>query len=70
MRFARMVFWIAGVWGVLLITPLYFLFDLIGQKDPPPSPTPDFSMASSELPLPGKSLSWSLRRIRCVITRS
>lgn len=42
MRFARMVFWIAGVWGVLVITPLYFLFDLIGQKDPPPITHPGF----------------------------
>lgn len=36
MKFARVVFWIAGIYGVLLITPLYFLFDRIGQQDPPP----------------------------------
>ncbi len=36
MKFARIVFWIAGTWGLLVITPLYFLFDIIGQKDPPP----------------------------------
>ena len=36
MRFAKVVFWIAGIWGVLVITPLYFMFDLIGRTDPPP----------------------------------
>jgi hypothetical protein len=35
MRFAKVVFWVAGIWGVLIITPLYFMFDLIGHKDPP-----------------------------------
>jgi hypothetical protein len=42
MRFAKIVFWVAGVWGVLLLTPLYFLFDLIGQKDPPAITHPGF----------------------------
>jgi hypothetical protein len=42
MRFARIVFWVAGVWGLLVITPLYFMFDLIGQKDPPPITHPGF----------------------------
>jgi hypothetical protein len=36
MKFAKIVFWIAAIWGVLVLTPLYFIFDLIGQKDPPP----------------------------------
>jgi hypothetical protein len=36
MKFAKIVFWIAGMWGVLVITPLFFLFDLIGRQDPPP----------------------------------
>jgi hypothetical protein len=34
MRFARSVFLIAGIWGVLVLTPLFFIFDIIGQKDP------------------------------------
>ena len=42
MRFAKIVFWIAGVWGVLVLTPLYFIFDLIGRKDPPPITHPAF----------------------------
>jgi hypothetical protein len=42
MKFARVVFWIAGIWGLLIITPLYFMFDLIGRKDPPPITHPGF----------------------------
>lgn len=42
MKFAKVVFWVAGIWGLLLITPLYFIFDLIGQKDPPPVTHPGF----------------------------
>ena len=42
MKFAKAVFWIAGIWGVLVLTPLYFMFDLIGQKDPPPITHPAF----------------------------
>jgi len=36
MKFAKIVFLIAGIWGVLVITPLFFIFDLIGRNDPPP----------------------------------
>src|ERR1700730_6872662 len=42
MRFARIVFSIAGIWGALIIAPLYFLFDMIGRKDPPPITHPGF----------------------------
>jgi hypothetical protein len=42
MRFARIVFLIAGIWGLLVITPLYFMLDLIGRKDPPPITHPGF----------------------------
>jgi hypothetical protein len=42
MKFAKIVFWIAGIWGLLVITPLYFLFYIIGQKDPPPITHPGF----------------------------
>jgi hypothetical protein len=41
-RFARIVFLIAGIWGVLVLTPLYFMFGLIGRKDPPPITHPGF----------------------------
>jgi hypothetical protein len=42
MRFAKIVFWVAGIWGLLVITPLFFLFDLISQKDPPAITHPGF----------------------------
>jgi len=42
MKFARIVFWIAGIWGVLILTPLYFFFDMIGRNDPPPITHPGF----------------------------
>lgn len=42
MKFAKIVFLIAGIWGVLLLTPLYFLFDTIGAQDPPPITHPAF----------------------------
>jgi hypothetical protein len=41
-KFAKMVFWIAAIWGFLIITPLYVMFDLIGTKDPPPITHPGF----------------------------
>jgi hypothetical protein len=36
------VFWVAGIWGLVVITPLYFLFDVIGKKDPPAVTHPGF----------------------------
>jgi len=41
-KFAKIVFWIAGIWGVLVLTPLYFIFDSIGRQDPPPITHPGF----------------------------
>jgi hypothetical protein len=42
MRFAKITFRLAAIWGVLVITPLYFMFDLIGRQDPPPITHPAF----------------------------
>jgi hypothetical protein len=42
MRFSKVVFWVAGIWGFLVLTPLYFMFDLIGRQDPPPITHPGF----------------------------
>ena len=42
MKFAKIVFWIAALWGVLILTPLYFIFDMIGRNDPPPITHPAF----------------------------
>lgn len=42
MKLAKIVFWAAGIWGVLVITPLFFMFNLIGRNDPPPITHPGF----------------------------
>ena len=42
MQFSKIVFYAAGIWGILVLTPLYFLFDLIGRQDPPPITHPGF----------------------------
>lgn len=42
MRFARIVFIIAGVWGILVLTPLFFLIDVTGRQYVPPSMYPQF----------------------------
>jgi hypothetical protein len=35
MRFAKLVFAAAGIWGVSITLPLYLLSDLIGRRSPP-----------------------------------
>ena len=42
MKFAKVLFYIAGIWGILVITPLFFIFDKIGLQDPPPITHPLF----------------------------
>jgi hypothetical protein len=42
MKFAKITFYIAFVWGIVILTPLYFMFDMIGRQDPPPITHPGF----------------------------
>jgi hypothetical protein len=42
MRFAKNVFTIAGIWGIVILTPFYFLFDALGRWYPPPITHPEF----------------------------
>lgn len=42
MKFARVVFAIAGVWGLLVVTPLYFLFNTLSRQYPPAITHPEF----------------------------
>jgi hypothetical protein len=42
MRFANLVFNVAGILGLLELTPLYFMYNVIGLKDPPPITHPAF----------------------------
>jgi hypothetical protein len=55
MKFAKVVFWVAGIWGVVVIAPLYFMFGLIGEKDPPAITHPGFYYG-----FVGCALAWQL----------
>jgi hypothetical protein len=55
MNFAKHVFRIAGVYGLLVITPLYFIFDKIGKQDPPPITHPGFYYGFA-----GTALAWQI----------
>ncbi len=55
MKFAKIVFRIAGIWGLLTLTPLYFIFDMIGRKDPPPITHPAFFYG-----FVGAALAWQI----------
>ena len=55
MKFAKVVFWVAGIWGLLVVTPLYFLFDVIGRQDPPTITHPGFYYGFA-----GCALAWQI----------
>jgi hypothetical protein len=55
MKFAKIIFWIASIWGILVITPLYFLYDTIGRQDPPPITHPGFYYGFA-----GCALAWQI----------
>src|SRR5258708_607133 len=55
MKFAKIVFRVAGIWGFLVIAPLYFMFDLISKNDPPPITHPAFFYGFT-----GVALVWQL----------
>ena len=42
MKFAKFVFIVAGVWGIAVLTPLYFLVDITGRQYAPPTAYPQF----------------------------
>ena len=42
MRFARIVFIVAGVWGIAVLTPRYCLVDITGRQYAPPTAYPQF----------------------------
>ena len=42
MKLARWIFGVAGVYGLVLLVPFYFLEDRIGQDTPPPITHPEF----------------------------
>jgi hypothetical protein len=42
MKFAKYVFIAAGVWGIAVLTPLFFLVDITGRPYPAPADYPHF----------------------------
>jgi len=55
MKFAKIVFWAAAIWGFLILTPLYFMFNVIGRQDPPPITHPAFYYG-----FVGTALAWQI----------
>ena len=42
MKFARFTFVGAGIWGIAVLTPLYWLVDITGRRYAPPADYPHF----------------------------
>ena len=42
MRFAKIVFWIAGIYGFAILTPIHFMEGKIGQDTPPAITHPEY----------------------------
>jgi hypothetical protein len=42
MKLAKYVFTGAGIWGIVVLAPLYWLFDITGRRYPPPADYPQF----------------------------
>jgi hypothetical protein len=55
MEFARIVFGCAGVWGLLALTPLYFLCGFFGRVYPPTVTHPQFYYGFT-----GVGLAWQI----------
>ena len=55
MKLARWVFYIAGIYGVISIAPLYFMEQTISRQDPPPITHPMFFYG-----FVGVTLAWQL----------
>ncbi len=36
MKFAKYTFLVAGIYGIIVLVPMYFLKDYVGQQNPPP----------------------------------
>lgn len=55
MKFAKIVFIVAGIWGLLVTVPLYFMYDFIGRQSPPVITHPEFYYG-----FVGVTLAWQL----------
>lgn len=55
MKFAKVVFTVAGIWGILVTLPLYFLYDFISHQSPPAINHPEFYYGFA-----GVTLTWQV----------
>jgi hypothetical protein len=55
LKFSRIVFTLAGIWGIVVTVPLYFLLDVIGRQSPPAINHPEFYYS-----FVGVTLTWQL----------
>lgn len=55
MRFAQIVFLVAGIYGLLVLTPLYFMEGAVGRLTPPPVTHPEYFYG-----FVGVALAWQL----------
>lgn len=55
MKFAKAVFYLAALYGLVSLPPLYFMFDFIGRNDPPAITHPQFYYGFI-----GLALTWQL----------
>jgi hypothetical protein len=55
LKFAKVVFTVAGIWGILVTLPLYFMYDYIGRQSPPAVNHPEFYYGFADV-----TLSWQL----------
>ena len=55
LKFSKIVFTLAGIWGIVVTVPLYFLFDIIGRQSPPAINHPEFYYSFA-----GVTLAWQL----------
>jgi len=62
MKFAKIVFAVATVWGLLVLTPLFFVFDMVGRNDPPPITHPGFYYGFA-------TVAWTFQIVFFVIAR-
>jgi hypothetical protein len=55
LKFAKAVFTVAGIWGILVTLPLYFMYDFIGRQSPPAINHPEFYYGFA-----GVTLTWQV----------
>jgi hypothetical protein len=55
LKFAKVVFTVAGIWGIVVTLPLYFLYDFIGRQSPPAINHPEFYYGFA-----GVTLTWQV----------